>query len=140
MCARPRARRSVIRFLHASDMGAQNLEAIRRCNLRSEAVDVLIVNWYLFRERSVESARAIIGYLRPRLILLTHLTPGHHREEADQAAKISGLPPIVPLETPMQTYVIQREGSGLRISICKLPLRPGSSNVAPIQALSLIHI
>jgi len=115
-------------------MGAQNLEAIRRCNLRSEAVDVLIVNWYLFRERSVESARAIIGYLRPRLILLTHLTPGHHREEADQAAKISGLPPIVPLETPMQTYVIQREGSGLRISICKLPLRPGSSNVAPIQA------
>jgi L-ascorbate metabolism protein UlaG (beta-lactamase superfamily) len=122
-----------IRFLHAGDMGAHNLEAIQRCNLRSEAVDVLIVNWYLFREQSVESARAIIGYLRPRLILLTHLTPGHHREEANQAAKISGLPPIVPLETPMQTYVIQREGSGLRVSISKLPPRLESSDVAPIQ-------
>lgn len=123
-----------IRFLHAGDMGAQNLEAVQRCNLRSEAVDVLIVNWYLFREQSAESARAIIGYLRPRLILLTHLTLGHHREEADQAAKISGLPPIVPLETPMQTYVIQREGSGLGVSISKLPFRLESSNVAPIQA------
>jgi L-ascorbate metabolism protein UlaG (beta-lactamase superfamily) len=69
-----------IRFLHAGDMGANNLEAIERCNLQSEEVNVLIVNWYLFRERSVESARAIIGYRRPRLILLTHLTPGHLRE------------------------------------------------------------
>jgi L-ascorbate metabolism protein UlaG (beta-lactamase superfamily) len=111
-----------IRFLHAGDMGPSNLAAIQRYNLRSEAVDVLIVNWYLFRERSVESARAIIGCLRPRLILLTHLTPGHHREEATQAAKISGLPPIIPLETPMQTYVIQREGSGLRVGTSKLPL------------------
>ena len=110
-----------IRFLHAGDMGAHNLEAIQRCDLQSEAVDVLIVNWYLFRERSVESARAIIGCLRPQLILLTHLTPGHHREEADQAARIPGLPPIVPLETPMQTYVIQRAGSGPQVTISKLP-------------------
>jgi L-ascorbate metabolism protein UlaG (beta-lactamase superfamily) len=120
-----------IRFFHAGDMGAQNLEAIQRCNLRSEEVDVLIVNWYLFRERSVASARAIIGYLRPRLILLTHLTPGHHHEEADQATKISGLPPIVPLETPMQTFVIQREGAGRGVSISKLPFGLESSNVAP---------
>jgi L-ascorbate metabolism protein UlaG (beta-lactamase superfamily) len=123
-----------IRFFHAGDMGVQNLEAIQRCNLRSEKVDVLIVNWYLFRERSVESARAIIGYLRPQLILLTHLTPGNHREEADQATKISGLPPIVPLDTPMQTYGIQREGAGRGVSICKLPLRPESANVEPRQS------
>jgi hypothetical protein len=65
------------------------------------------------------------------LILLTHLTPGHHHEEADQATKISGLPPIVPLETPMQTFVIQREGAGRGVSISKLPFGLESSNVAP---------
>jgi len=60
-------------------------------------------------------AHAMIQYLHPKLVLLAHLTTKNATAEKALLEKVGGLPPIVPLDTLMRTYAIEKIGNTLRI-------------------------
>ncbi|MBK9989800.1 MAG: MBL fold metallo-hydrolase [Verrucomicrobia bacterium] len=104
-----------ITFFHTGDTSGDNLAALQRAKLAEANIDVVIINWLAFIPEDGRHARAMLQYLRPKTVLLAHLTRKGAAEEAAKIQKIEGLPLIVLLDTPLREYKVTCEGLVLAV-------------------------
>ena len=104
-----------ITFFHTGDMSAENLPALQSAKLAEAGVDVLLISWYAFKPNDGAQAQAIIQYLNPKLVLLAHLTTKNAATEKALVQKISGLPTVIPLDTPLRTYEFEKTGATVTV-------------------------
>lgn len=104
-----------ITFFHTGDTCAQNLEALRNARLADAGVDVLLINWLAFEPDGGRPAVEMIRYLHPKVVLLAHLTRKGAAEESARVLKLEGLPPVIPLATPLRLYSVVRTGDSIEV-------------------------
>ncbi|MFT3866987.1 MAG: MBL fold metallo-hydrolase [Nibricoccus sp.] len=104
-----------ITFFHTGDMSAENLAALQSAKLHGAEIDVLLISWYAFKPEEGRLAQAMIQYLHPKVVLLAHLTTKNAPAEKALVEKVGGLPPVIPLDTAMRTYTIEKLGTTVRV-------------------------
>lgn len=102
-----------ITFFHTGDMSAENLASLQRAKLAEANIDVLLISWYAFKPEEGRLAQAMIRYLQPKVILLAHLTTKNPAADKAVVQPLRDLPPVIPLETPMRSYMIEKNGTSV---------------------------
>lgn len=104
-----------ITFFHTGDMSAENLAALQLAKLAEDNIDVLLISWYAFKPNDGAKAQAMIQYLNPKIVLLAHLTTKNAATEKALVQKLAGLPPVLPLDTPLRTYEFEKAGATVSV-------------------------
>jgi L-ascorbate metabolism protein UlaG (beta-lactamase superfamily) len=103
------------KLLHVGDAGVTAAAVFREARMAEENIDIALLNCFWFDDENAGAAQEIIGYLKPKAIVLMHQGAGQVAHYRDQVAKLSGLPPVFLAEPSMPTLRIRRAGSNLVI-------------------------
>jgi len=90
-------------LFHVGDAGVSAPAAFQEFKLAGENIDIAFLNCYWFDDENLSAARKIIGYLKPKAIVLMHQGVKQALHYRELLGRLPDLPPIYLAESPLET-------------------------------------
>lgn len=119
-----------LKVLHVGDAGTGDVGEYERLNLAKENIDIAFMHDFFFESDNLEAGRRMIGYIKPKAIILMHMDVGKADYYRNLIGKMTGLPPVYMAAAPMETLRF-RLADG-KLSADRIPLQ-SQANSVPVQ-------
>jgi L-ascorbate metabolism protein UlaG (beta-lactamase superfamily) len=101
------------KLFHVGDAGVSEVAEYKNLKLTGENIDIAFLNHFWFDNENIGQAREIIGYLKPKAVILMHMDVGKADDYRNLIGPMGGLPPVYMAESPMETLRFRRVGGNL---------------------------
>jgi L-ascorbate metabolism protein UlaG (beta-lactamase superfamily) len=92
-----------LKVLHVGDAGMRDVDEYERLNLAKENIDIAFMHDFFFESDNLEAGRRMIGYIKPKAIVLMHMDVGKADYYRNLIGKMNDLPPVYMAAAPRET-------------------------------------
>jgi L-ascorbate metabolism protein UlaG (beta-lactamase superfamily) len=121
-----------LRLLHVGDCDFDQITALKTLKPPGETIDVAFLNCNWFDDPNFASARQMIDYLKPKVIILMHVGVGEADSYRTLIGKMHDLPPVYLANSPMEKLQFRLVDG--QVSVNQSPLQHQTVS-APAQGL-----